>query len=503
LKCTVCFIFLLIGQNIVNIHRPNTNALPPDRIIDHAQAAATSAGGGTAAFANASASPTSAASTTPATTLAALNTGACASAQVPSKEYIAPLANDLLGVVAGYLPSEDQFTFRYLNLAAKVATDRQIEALTMRPREAAALLKEGAAWPNLKQLTLQNYLFPELASFVEVLSNTRYAPFELVLQDWMGDAFTADLLKHLATLHLSALTLYPSDSFPLDRLSVLAKAAFPISLNVERFLGERDFHAVPQLPSLTSLNVIGIPSREDALALGSHPSLKSFRADWITSEYLLPILANPRLETLSLSSIAATSDEVNTAMTSHPSITSLELEEADDEVGLLTAILCNPIIRSLKLTPHSLSAPEMRHIAEMRSLHAFTLHAIEEHPEPEVDAMRALCGRPLDTLRFDGPHLNQATFAIAAAAHATSLTFQNNLATFDQAAVAALVANPHVTTLSFAGDIVSGGAVQLAAAPRLEKLSLDFVSAEETVESVQRAWVDAGKSLADLTVVVR
>ena len=411
----------------------------------------------------------------------------------------------MLGVVAGYLPSEDQLTFRWLNLVAKRQTDREITTLSLTPKDAIALIQDAAGLPNLKRLTLIDYDIPGVERFVEALSNTRYAPFELVLRKWVNPIFTADVLQRISTLRLSALKLYPGLGLPLERLSVLANADFSLSLSLGQIFNEQHFSVVTQLRSLTSLAMeTGIQSIEDATALGSHCSLKAFTCLWIESDHLLALLANPRLEALSLRGIVEVTDEVKAALMSHPSMTALRLEVIEDP-GVLSAIARNPIIQSLTLSSYHLCASDMRQLAQMPSLRAFTI--VEEYKqynlEVDGEGLRVLCDKPLDRLSFERTWINSETYAIAASANATDLSFLGNKEPFDQAAVAALVANPYVTTLSFVGDIVRGGAAQLAAAPGLEKLSIDFRSAEETVESVQGAWQNAGKSLADLTVVVR
>jgi hypothetical protein len=311
----------------------------------------------------------------------------------------------------------------------------------------------------------------------------------------------ADVLQRVSTLPLSALTLQAEYHFELEATAGLVNAPFPISMHLDNVWRTRNFDTVTQIPSLTSLSMkADFRSIEDAMALGSHASLKAFQGGQIRAEHLLAVLANPRLETLSLDWISTETDEVKTALTSHPSITSLQLIDIGT-AELLRAILRNPIIRTLTLSPYSIHPSMMHHISEMPSLRAFTLVAGDAHaPEVNAQTVRALCTTPLDTLNFEGARMNAASLAIAASAHARSLVLRDNAGTFDKEAITAMVANAHVTSLSFIGKIIPGGAAQLAAAPGLKKLSIDIESSEETAESVTRAWVNAGKALVDLTV---
>jgi len=475
-----------------------------EAIAPHVGASAATAGSATATVATVAARSAAAFTAAPsAVPVVALSSAASASVPSPTKAYNAPFANDMLGVVAGYLPSEDQLIFRQLNLAAKVATDQRIETLTLTQSDAIVLFTDATHLSNLKRLTIVDFDTAGLAAFVEVLSRARYAPFDLILTEGPLDTFSPDVLKRIATLPLSGLTLNIGYEFQLHAASLLADATFPISMNLHKLGWAGTFDAVANLASLTSLSVQGsFLSDNDIAALRSHPSLKVFegRRTPIPERHLLSLLANPRLKTLLLSWIISESDEVKEALMHHPAITSLQLLHIR-KPALLTAVLCNPIIHSLQFSAHSLHASAMHRIAEMPSLRTFTLVQGDfVAKEPDAASMRALCAKPLETLSFEGAKMKEATLAIAASAHAASLSFRHIGGTFPQAAIAALVGNPYVTSLSFTGQIIPGGAAQLAAAPGLQKLSLALTSTEETVERVQRVWEEAGKSLVDLTL---
>lgn len=493
---------LIIGQ-FMNLDRPSASGTQSILNIDHQQDVAVAA-----ASVGASAAASASAAAAPATTRDAL-AAASTSTSAPAEEYVAPFADDMLGIIAGYLPSEDQLALRRLNRVATAQTDRQMETLSLTTKGAIALFRDGANLSHLKRLSLSDFDAPTLAEFAEVLSTTKYLPFELVLTEegWDQDGLETDTLRRLSTLPLSGLTLQPGHGFPLSRTSALAHTAFPVSLNLDHVSFIRDFDAVTRIHRLTSLSMENrFPSSvQDATALGSHGLLTAFKggARLIQPDVLLPLLANPHLKTLSLTWILQRTDEVAEVLERHPSITSLEFAVIQHP-ALLAAILRNPIISSLKLTPYCLHPSEMHHIAEMPSLRNFTLLAGDERsPEPDTVSIEALCSKALDMLSFDEIKMSEATLGIAARAHATSLTLRNNKGTLDQAAIAALVANPHVTTFTFAGSIIAGGAAQLAAAPGLQTLSLEIVSAEETVESVQRVWRNAGRSLEHLNLTLR
>ena len=492
-------------------NRPSVIPLAQNPASDHAQSAAGANANAVAAAVGATALPS--------TTLAALGAAASASAAVPAMEYVAPFADDMLGIIAGYLPSEDQLIFRMLNRAAKKETDRQIETLSMTPGEAMALITDTTRLSNLKRLTLSDCDPVGLPAFLDALSKTHYPPFELVLIEEENNppfdldvrqaklnALDTNILHRLSTMPLSGLTLQPNYTFDLRNTSGLAAAQYPISINLERVSNHKDFFPeVTQIASLTSLSVGKMfLFINDVTALGTHPSLTSFKTgEEVFTEYLFAILANPRLTTLSLSRVVETSDDVGEAFRGHPSITSLQLLSIE-KPALLRAIFANPLISSLSLSTRCLHASEMHHLAKMPSLRAFTLvEGDARSPEVDEESMVALSKKPLDTLRFEGARMSDDALAIAASAHASFLSFEHNRGMFNQTSITALVANPHVKSLHFSGNLASGGAAQLAAAPELEKLSLDIASAEETSESVQRAWQNAGKSLVDLTIIVR
>lgn len=511
-------------------NRPSASPTAQNLPIDHAQdvaagasdvrapaAASASAVGASAATSGA------AAAAPPATTRAALIAAVSASASGAAPEYIPPLYEEMLGIAAGYLEGDDQLTLRSMSPAVKVKTDQQIETLSMSPREAVAFFQDTAGLPNLKQLTINmktinssNVDVSDLDDFVDVLEHARYAPFELVLREkGLETSISADVLQRLSVLPLSGLTLHPTYNFDLARFAGLERAKFDLSISLDNVSGMRDFDVLVNLPSLTSLSMGDkVPSPTQAALLGSHPALTVLKTErrLIQPAELLPILSNRHLETLSVNWIAIESMEVIEALAGHPSITTLELGVIQ-KPALLSAIFQNPVIGSLQLTPYCLYPSVMHQIAEMPSLRTFTLtEGDASSPAPDAESLRALCTRPLASLSFEGVKLNEATIVIAAGAHAQSLTIQNNGGTSDQvhaqagtlhqAAIAALVANPHVSSLSFKGHIVSGGAAQLAGAPGLKKLSIDIVSADETVESVQDAWQRVGKSLVDLTVSI-
>jgi len=521
-------------RSVVDLRPPPADArldvseMNPQRSVSAASAPAHVSG---AAFASASAVSGAGAQIAPAvTTRAALSDAGAAAAgsAAAAAEWLAPLHADPLGIVAAYLPSEDQLHFRALSTVARIETDRKVETLTLSLRDAAVLFGNTTGFSHLQRLEISDpdVTWEAFRTFADRLEATPHAPFELVLSTSVQVGL-GNILDRLGKMKLSSLTLLKSAITRVEARG-LAGANYPISIALGYASDPVRVSLIAHIPTLTSLslNYDYHLSNEDALAVRSHGFLTGFKAREISSAQLLNVLANPRMTSLRFEKIFGWNDEVGAALASHPGMTSLDpgyLVPAEQ----LRRILGATHIVSLKLDPIALRGSDRPQLGEMHSLRDFTLFRSSNIC---VDSAHIadLCRKPLDSLRFDRAVMTPRALESAAGAHAQRLSFHHvstftptrgTLAEIDfvfraegacgarryvftQAAVDAVVANRHVTSLSLLGGLVEGGAALLAAGPGLQQLSLTTSSASETVESVQRAWVAAGKSLVDLTVSI-
>ncbi|MGI4860571.1 MAG: hypothetical protein ACRYHA_27325 [Janthinobacterium lividum] len=421
---------------------------------------------------------------------------------LPASACLVGLSNAPLSILSGYLEQQDRLTLRQVDAAARTAVDTLIHTLTLSGRQACATLNQPGALHNLKTLRLTNCQNADLVDLAEVLRSVPHPPFELVLARDAGTHVTARGLQAIAAARLSGLSLQ-GIPIPPDAAQALSHGGFPVSMALpHRADGMTDVDRISRIPTLTSLDGGGQPVSDTAIrALRSHAALRELGLATLTGRALRELAGGATLRALAVNAVRGDEAEAYAALAGNRVLTSLTIRRVTDARHVM-ALAANSTLSSLSLGVGHGLGPSVRALAGMPSLTDLVLG-------PSGTGLtgadvQALCTKPLQSLSFVGLRMDSSALAFAVTSRCRSLTVEF-CGVFTGLQAVLLAANPWLSSVCVTNGILhESAALRLAGGPALKRLTMNFNSRtpDASGDRVKRAWVAAGKQLADIDLVV-
>lgn len=420
----------------------------------------------------------------------------------PASACLVELSNAPLSIMSGYLAQQDRLTLRQVNASVRTAVDTTIHTLTLSGREACETLRQPGALHHLKALRLTNCADADLVDLAAVLRAVPHRSFALVLLRDAGTHVTAQGLRAIAATRLCALSLQ-GIPIPPDAAQALSHGGFPVSITLpHRADGVTDVDRISRIPTLISLDGNGQPVSDTAIrALQSHPALKALGLATLTGRALRELAASATLRVLDVNVIHGDEAKAYAALAGNRVLTSLAIQRVTD-ARHITALAANPTLSSLSLGVGHGLGPAVRALADMPSLTNLVLGP--SGTEITRADIQALCTKPLQSLSFVGLRMDASALASAATARCRSLTVEF-CGAFTHLQAALLAANPWPSSVCITnGMLHEDAALTLAGGPALKRLTMNFDSRtpDASADRVKRAWVAAGKQLANIDLVV-
>jgi len=345
------------------------------------------------------------------------------SASAPNVRPIVTPSNDALGIIASYLPQNDQLAMRRMNKSAYKIVDSTVQSLKLTTREACTVLRQPNALRNLRELHLILCKDDALIELATILSKMRKTDFELIVPgSRYGKGVTVDGIRPLMDVRLSRLTLRDMTVHE-DMRAVLDSSVSPLSIDLGHVYEDVDIDAISRLRQLHSLKVGVNLTLATLVALGSHQALETLSLQTVSESGVRVLAASAHIRTLSIGRIYDGEAAALSALAANKVLTSLAVAVADGRS--LEALSRNATIQNLSVQVSDGPKSFLGLLATMPSLACFCFGPRDyEHVSVTGDDIQALCEKPLKALSIYRIKLDSAARSLLANAKIARVLLQ-------------------------------------------------------------------------------
>ena len=430
--------------------------------------------------------------------------------------FVAIPDNDTLGIIAAYLPQDDQLLMRKIAPVVGAVVDPTIHTLKLSARQACTLLSQANHLTKLRELHLTEFNDKDLIDLAAILTSMPKTDFELILKLNMFQSrrtpapvsapVSADGLRALAAVRLSGLTLKDIPiSIEMGRALALSMSPLSISLAYDH-TGKG--YEVSQIPMLRSLQVHSLTSLTTKAidALRSHETLAKCEIRIISGDDLAILATSVHIRSLKIGFIGRGGEAAALrALADNRVLTSLDVRV--DEANALAVLSHNATLQKLRINVRQLAPSSLASIATMPALKEFVLSGHAGLKEPiGVDDIAALCVKQLNALSFCDIQMDGATRSLLATAQTAMLRLES-CTPFESEDFAALNRNQSIKSLFIwnAGrstryeDVLS---IVASGPPQLEWLNITINDRQGVVQTIEAAWLASGRRLENLHLVL-